>query len=94
MTLSYPTSLMMICVIFLKQTSIDSLVHGDQSNVIYLQSSNSTSLLVGKEFSRENQFTAAMFFVMVIDSVCGKRERERETNVIKQPIFYHFFLVK
>ena len=80
----------MICVIFLKQTSIDSLVHGDQSNVIYLQSSNSTSLLVGKEFSRENQFTAAMFFVMVIDSVCGKRE----TNVIKQPIFYHFFLVK
>ena len=42
---------------------------GDQSNVIYLQSSNGTSLLVGKEFSRENQFTAAMFFVMVIDSV-------------------------
>ena len=58
-------------------------MHGDQSNVIYLRSS--TSLLVGKEFSRENQFTVAMFFVMVIDSVW------RETNVIKQPIFYRFF---
>ena len=70
---------------FFSSQTVNSLVHGDQSNVIYLRSSNGTSLLVGKEFSRENQFTVAMFFVMVIDSVW------RETNVIKQPIFYRFF---